>query len=158
MTSGMAVLVFGAWSVLKLVLYLLQLLEILDLTLDVDEVALAVRNFLFLVFGLVALVFLVDLLMRIFVARSARAEALDRKSGKGYLVVCAILIAVSVVSLVFDIGYYTEMGMEWLEGTVSIAVSVCSLYALLELFVSGIRVKRLKKELAAEEKEAPNAA
>ena len=136
--SGLGVIIFGLWSVLKTILLLFMkegiLSEIPDDTF--------VRVMFFLILGGILLV---DVLIRLYVGLSARAEGFGKKKGYGYVVIAILMALASLTSLVL-IFFDTNEQSLW-ELIVSVIVEATSLVVTIELLVAAFTVKKLKKEL-----------
>lgn len=136
--SGLGVIIFGLWTVLKTILLLFLQEDMVD---DLPD-GLFYRV---LFFTLIGGVLLIDFLIRLFVGLSARAEGFGKKKGYGYIVVAILIAIASLVSLVlifFDMGDRSV-----LELIVSFIVEATSMIATVELLVAAFTVKKLKKEL-----------
>lgn len=136
--SGLGVIIFGLWTVLKTILLLFLQEDMLD---DLPD-GLFYRV---LFFTLIGGVLLIDFLIRLFVGLSARAEGFGKKKGYGYIVVAILIAIASLASLVlifFDTG-----DRSILELIVSFIVEATSMIATVELLVAAFTVKKLKKEL-----------
>lgn len=136
--SGLGVIIFGLWSVLKTILLLFMkegiLSEIPDDTF--------VRVMFFVILGGILLV---DVLIRLYVGLSARAEGFGKKKGYGYVVIAILMALASLTSLVL-IFFDTNEQSLW-ELIVSVIVEATSLVVTIELLVAAFTVKKLKKEL-----------
>ena len=136
--SGLGVIIFGLWSVLKTILLLFMkegiLSEIPDDTF--------VRVMFFLILGGILLV---DVLIRLYVGLSARAEGFGKKKGYGYVVIAILMALASLTSLVLIFFDSNEQSI-W-ELIVSVIVEATSLVVTIELLVAAFTVKKLKKEL-----------
>ena len=136
--SGLGVIIFGLWSVLKTILLLFMkegiLSEIPDDTF--------VRVMFFLILGGILLI---DVLIRLYVGLSARAEGFGKKKGYGYVVIAILMALASLTSLVL-IFFDTNEQSIW-ELIVSVIVEATSLVVTIELLVAAFTVKKLKKEL-----------
>ena len=136
--SGLGVIIFGLWSVLKTILLLFMkegiLSEIPDDTF--------VRVMFFLILGGILLV---DVLIRLYVGLSARAEGFGKKKGYGYVVIAILMSLASLTSLVLIFFDSNEQSI-W-ELIVSVIVEATSLVVTIELLVAAFTVKKLKKEL-----------
>jgi len=136
--SGLGVIIFGLWSVLKTILLLFMkegiLSEIPDDTF--------VRVMFFLILGGILLI---DVLIRLYVGLSARAEGFGKKKGYGYVVIAILMALASLTSLVL-IFFDTNEQSLW-ELIVSVIVEATSLVVTIELLVAAFTVKKLKKEL-----------
>ena len=136
--SGLGVIIFGLWTVLKTILLLFLQEDMVD---DLPD-GLFYRV---LFFTLIGGVLLIDFLIRLFVGLSARAEGFGKKKGYGYIVVAILIAIASLVSLVL---IFFDMGdRSILELIVSFIVEATSMIATVELLVAAFTVKKLKKEL-----------
>ena len=135
--SGLGVIIFGLWSVLKSILLLFMkegiLSEIPDDTF--------VRVMFFLILGGILLV---DVLIRLYVGLSARAEGFGKKKGYGYVIIAILMALASLTSLVLIFFDSNEQSI-W-ELIVSVIVEATSLVVTIELLVAAFTVKKLKKE------------
>ena len=136
--SGLGVIIFGLWTVLKTILLLFLQEDMLD---DLPD-GLFYRV---LFFTLVGGVLLIDFLIRLFVGLSARAEGFGKKKGYGYIVVAILIAIASLASLVLI--FFDIADRSILELIVSFIVEATSMIATVELLVAAFTVKKLKKEL-----------
>ena len=136
--SGLGVIVFGLWSVIKTLLVLFMQEDTLA---DMPDSTL-IRVIFFTIIGLVLLV---DLLLRLFVGLSARAEGFGKKKGVVYIVFAILLAIVSLISVGM---IFFDMDEESIvEIIVSVIVEGTSLIVVIELLIAAFNVKKLKKEL-----------
>ncbi len=136
--SGLGVIIFGLWTVLKTILLLFLQEDLVD---DLPD-GLFYRV---LFFTLIGGVLLIDFLIRLFVGLSARAEGFGKKKGYGYIVVAILIAIASLVSLVLI--FFDTADRSILELIVSFIVEATSMIATVELLVAAFTVKKLKKEL-----------
>ena len=136
--SGLGVIIFGLWTVLKTILLLFMQEDMLD---DLPD-GLFYRV---LFFTLIGGVLLIDFLIRLFVGLSARAEGFGKKKGYGYIVVAILIAIASLASLVLI--FFDTADRSILELIVSLIVEATSMIATVELLVAAFTVKKLKKEL-----------
>lgn len=135
--SGLGVIIFGLWSVLKTILLLFMKEGILS---EIPD-ELFVRVMFFLILGGILLI---DVLIRLYVGLSARAEGFGKKKGYGYVVIAILMALASLTSLVL-IFFDTNEQSLW-ELIVSVIVEATSLVVTIELLVAAFTVKKLKKE------------
>ena len=144
MISGIGVILFGAWTMAKIVLICIyspqEIVSAGEAGESVPLVAVVLLMFLF---------FLVpDLLLRIYVGLSACAEARGKKKGYGYIVV-ALIMSLGLAFVVGGSLFLFVVSGNWTAASfadliiVSI-VDVTSVSALAEVVVSSIRVKKLR--------------
>ncbi len=136
--SGLGVIIFGLWTVLKTILLLFLQEDMVD---DLPD-GLFYRV---LFFTLIGGVLLIDFLIRLFVGLSARAEGFGKKKGYGYIVVAILIAIASLASLVLI--FFDTADRSILELIVSFIVEATSMIATVELLVAAFTVKKLKKEL-----------
>ena len=139
--SGLGMIVFALWSVLKTILLFCfnekLLAEVPDDTL-----------FRVILFSIVGFIWLLDFLMRLFVGLSARAEGFGKKKGNAYIVVAVLIALGSLASLVMI--FFDTSVQSIIELIVSAIVEATSLIVVIELLVAAYTVKKLKKELTEE--------
>lgn len=136
--SGLGVIAFGAWSVLKTILLLFFRKDYLERLPD-DPM------FLVILYVLIGVILLIDFVIRLFIGLSARAEGFGKKKGYAYIVLAILLAILSLASLVmifFDTSYTSIPEM-----VVSVIVEATSLIVIIELLVGAFAVKKHKKEL-----------
>lgn len=135
--SGLGVIAFGAWSVLKTILLLFFRKDYLERIPD-DNL------FRVILFVMIGGILLFDFAIRLFVGLSARAEGKGKKKGYAYIVIAILMALFSLASLVmifFDTSYTSIP-----ELIVSVIVEATSLIVIIELLVGAFTVKKLQKE------------
>lgn len=186
-TSSIAVIAFGIWSIFKAVFQLST--DLKEALADIDisnsmngmtaEEQDAVKelfngNTLFVItFALIMFVLVIDLVLRTYVGLSARATGLGKKRKTKrnwkhnfiWLIFACILLAVEVFSLIYAIfDIRSTLEIEGILGAfVLLFAQATSLYAVWDLVSSGFRLRHLykvmkKKELEELGKEAGHAA
>ena len=136
--SGLGVIAFGVWSVLKTLLVFFFNKEEFG---EMPEETWA-RVIMFVILGaLLLIVFLIHL----FVGLSARAEGFGKKKGYAYIVVAILMTCMSVASIVMIFLEIKETSI--MELTVSLIVEATSLIVMIELLVAAFTVKKLRREL-----------
>ncbi len=167
--SGVAVIAFGMWTIIKSAFYLL--LQPFDIEIFIPPEQLAEMEAEMgpnvdiltsgVIVGAIFFILFLDLLLRFYIGKSAYADGRARKRKRVIYVIVAIIMAVAfangiwaTVSNLF-IGEPTEQseGVEYMRGVLtSVLLDMTSLLALIELIVSAIQVRRLRKELGIEVK------
>ena len=140
---GTGVLAFAVWTVVRsLIQYMLQSTEIKNLVSGMvaeDQV-----NWVMTVIVIIIVVTLaVDLILRMIVGFSARAEGKGKKKRLGYLVAAVILIVVHVLNIsqyIMLVIADTEQIMECIIGAI---IEVTSVITLLQLIIASVRFKKL---------------
>lgn len=142
--SGLGVIVFGGWSVLKTILVLVMqrdMIEALLAEMSVNELAGKIT------IAITFAIMLIDFLIRLFVGLSARAEGFGKKKGYAYIVFAVLLVLGSLLSLVlvfFDTGSPAQTPV--LQTVVSVILETTSFVVTIELLVAAFTVKKLKKD------------
>lgn len=156
--SGTAVIVFGVWSVLRAILYfVLHRVDLAALLVDgIEEMTniehTFMNDFTFLVFQSILVA---DLAVRVYVGRSAVADAAGRKKSPFYIFLAFVMgwgLAsgfVSEVALSFS-DDATEKLMH--EMTASAVIDLISCFAFFELGVSSVVARMLRKKLKSDGK------
>ena len=138
--AGFGVIAFAAWSVVKAILLFFLLdeasqRELLKLS---DGVPMQVFYIMF------AIVAFADLLMRLYVGRSAQAEGRGKRKGFAYIVFAALMAIMSIVSIVL-----TLLGVSSSPTVVDLIMSVvieATSFATLALMIyCAVRLRRLRR-------------
>ncbi len=142
--DGTAILAFGIWSVIKSIIYLItepaaEPAIVPEVIPDVYEL---VMIFLTVI---VMIIMIIDLAMRVFVGLSARSEGKGKKRRYVYLGFTVILILLSILSIYENIRTISSRSVP--DVVAAIIVELTALYFMLDLFISGIRVKTLEKKI-----------
>ena len=144
MTLGSGVFAFGVWSILKSYLYLWVNPVVFD---DVEA---QYQSAVMIVFYVMYTFFmLIDLLLRAYVGKGARAMGMGKRKGLLYMIVLSLMLTVSVLSCLFMLLRHGDTRMQnqsELDFFVSAFVEFCSMGVLAELLYTVIRVKKLEKQ------------
>ena len=147
---GIGVIAFGLWSAAKALLF-----EILPNTQramvrsDVLEENVPV----WIYFAGVIIAIIVDLLLRLKIGRSALAESRGQKAGSLYLVITLLMTVLYTVAVISDILGNDAQKMEITDRAVKLIVDFTSTALLLDLFLSALHVRMLRRQL--QQKEGP---
>ena len=167
--SAVDVIAFGVWTIINFGFYIL--LQPCDIEIFIPPEQLAEMEAEMgpnvdiltsgVIVGAIFFILFLDLLLRFYIGKSAYADGRARKRQRVIYVIVAIIMAVAfangiwaTVSNLF-IGEPTEQseGVEYMRGVfTSVLLDMTSLLALIELIVSAIQVRRLRKELGIEVK------
>ena len=145
-TSGMAVVVFAVWDVVKLVAgYLMNSTyrEYYQNSFHFDDRILLYLEVFFVLLFTGFLVF-----VQVFVGLSALRIGKGGRHRNGYLVLCVIMILLTIGSIVLSVK--GEGGMSFDIALAGIILDLTLLAALIDLFVSSIMVRKLEKKLSRE--------
>ena len=167
--SGVAVIAFGVWTIIKSAFYLL--LQPFDIEIFIPPEQLAEMEAEMgpnvdiltsgVIVGAIFFILFLDLLLRFYIGKSAYADGRARKRKRVIYVIVAIIMAVAFANGIWAtvsnllIGEPTEQseGVEYMRGVLtSVLLDMTSLLALIELIVSAIQGRRLRKELGIEVK------
>ncbi len=140
--SGLAVIAFGVWDLVKGVIILLfgndnlrDLIEQLGLPWEVFAVTLVI----------ILIIFFLFLLLRLFIGLSAYSESKGKKKGKAYLILAGILFVMSIISITTYFG--SSYSSSYLDLIVALIVEATSAYAFFEMIYAGVKVKKIRKQL-----------
>ena len=153
---GSGVILFGVWTVVKMVLqeinrfpeFMAELgadelgfeeTGLADLGLDPNLLAMAVA------FTVVIIVYLMDLGLRVFVGLSARAEGRGRPQGRLYLILAGLLLVLSGLSFVSYVITYFSHSEYVVDADAAILVELTSFITLLQMIISAVRVRRARR-------------
>lgn len=148
---GNGVILFGVWSVVKTVsLFLLSPKERADLMggyeASFQEQGITEGVYLSVVFFFILLGLVLDLLIRVYVGRSAIAAGKGKKMSAICIFLTCILILSSAVSLVFTAIHITDA--EYLQSQegwlISSVIELTSGAVLIEMLIASARIKRLQ--------------
>jgi hypothetical protein len=161
--SGAAVVAFGIWSVVKAVVYFI-VIPLAKVGADLRETGgvdfESIQSFGITDRGLgyitaisIVLVLMIDLLMRFYVGRAAILEGRGNKKGSFYLIISAVVVALLCMSIVrraivWFIPDETGIMKDLMDAAgVSQILDLTSLFALIQVIVSAIMVRRLREQL-----------
>ena len=140
---GTGVGIFGLWSTLKFVGYLIFGIPILT----GEELAEFPDIFYVIVIILTLLILLGDVALRFIVMRRARAEGLGRKVSVRYLIVLGIIIIYGCTSVAYVIQDFLSVTGAFGDKYVEIFVELTVLFFEIELFIAAVRVRKYKAKL-----------
>lgn len=148
--SGTGTIVFGIWSILKIIInYSTDIGSLIHLFDNVETGAL----FRVIAYFFFALMISTDLGLRLIIGMSARSEGMGRKRRYVYIILAGILAFISAVLFLILIVRLILSG-NILTTIVSLFVEGTSLFALIELIISAIMVKKLTREAGRQPVEA----
>ena len=139
---GTGIIVFGFWGIIKLAAQLFFGIDLFrpgDLD-GFDETAKMIVTVLVFVF------MAIDVILRLIVGLKAIREGREKKTGKGYLVICLFLIIVSAYSVYLLAADLINMEESFIDSFVAVFMELSSLVIALEVFIAGISVKRYKSK------------
>lgn len=152
--AGMGVILFAVWRVASINLYF-GFGEIpLEMVYEAAaEIGLNEKFFLIFLIALVGGVLLWQLSIRMYIGLSATAEGKGKTKGWLYLAVTAVVMAAEIQLAweAFDIDRILAGEVLEIHAIISALISffmeLASAYVLLELLISGVRVKLLRKKM-----------
>lgn len=144
--AGMGMVMFGIWGVVKINMFLAlssDFAEAWQIALQESEIA---EEYFLVGFWVAIAIYLVLVLFsRLYIGMSAVAEGKGKKKGYAYILMTAVLL---VFNLHTNWYIYTEeqpvVNLNWIMG---ILLDMASLQIMMELVISAIRVKRLRKKM-----------
>ena len=150
----MAVIIFGAWGVLKTVF---NTVLRWDYYLGIPRTDSKILQDLFMIalIAILAIATLIEMRIRIYIGRSAIRESRGEKGRNGYLVLSVLLIFFYLfvfAGLMFPSSEGGEASMS--REIMYVVMDVTSMFVSIAMIVSAIKVRRLSRQIAeAEEAE-----
>ena len=153
---GSGVILFGVWTVVKMVLQEINRFPEFMAELGVDELGFEETGLAdmrldpkllatVVAFTVVIIVFLMDLALRVFVGLSARAEGRGRPQGRLYLILAGLLLVLSGLSFVLYVITYFSHSEYVVDADAAILVELTSFITLLQMIISAVRVRRARR-------------
>ena len=145
---GTGVIAFGVWSILKAGFYFLlsrdEFMRMLELSpLEEDRYYIAYA-------GIVGFL-LLDLVVRLYVGLSARAEGKGKKKGLFYVILCGFHTMSAIVLLVSSIVESVVSRESILDMVVALVVELTSLLTMVGLIRACLQTKKLSRQLSESE-------
>ena len=156
--SGAGIILFGTWSVVKAAIFFLatplgSLPDYFtdDLQASLEDAQVPDVVVIYFVVAFILLFLLLGLMLRLFIGRAAIQEGRRIRRRRPVYIVLAIVVGIGLVSstiIRFLPGQKSGMMWEGVAGSpaVSVFVDATSLLCVVELVVSAIMVRRLRRE------------
>ena len=164
-TGGFAIIAFGIWTVIKIIMEAFTILQPMIGSLSFEglsqleteqlqamiEDGSLFHHLLFTIPGFL----IIDLIVRIYVGYSARAIGLQKKTRSGkkrsgivWLIFGIILVSIGIYSLVITLSDTSEILQEHsiIYYVISLFVDVTSLFVTAEVIITGFRFRVLSKK------------
>ena len=145
LTLGYGIIAFGLWSVLKTYLYTWvdPIIREADVTAE-NRTAAAIVAYI-----MITMVLAVDFGLRLYVGMSARAEGMGKKKGRGYIVVAALMLLISVLLWFLSLGYIQSRAENdsLMDYIISMVVDLTSIAILARLVYNAVKVRQLRRQL-----------
>ena len=148
--AGTGVILFAVWSVARVNIYLgLSHFIIEELNRTAQEIGISETFFLIFMASMVAGVLLFMLGTRLYIGLNAIAEGKGKAKPFAYLVLTAVLLVTDIHTnlQVFGVDRILAGEKISMELIMGICMELASVYVLLEVLISGIRVKILRKRM-----------
>ena len=146
---GLGVMAFGAWSIVKSILYTTAQWSSIKEEIVVPEANETIAKMVYLF--MIAVILTVEIAIRLYIGRSAIAEGRGERRRPGYVVVAFLITA---IGLTLTVTAFVVPGIRMelnLEALVSLFVEITSAVITLEMCWSAIRVRKLRRQLAEQE-------
>lgn len=141
-TLGTGSMVFGFWLFIKTALTYVMLGAESEYNLSLEENIIAM--------ALVLLLPAIDMLLRIYVGFSARAQARGKKKSPAYLFAAGFIIFYYTLIIIIEIVFTFIFMSGLLNMIIAIFIDITSVVFLLEVFISSVKLRQLNKQLNAE--------
>ena len=152
--SGVGVLMFAVWSILKTLMTFTLNHKFIEQTVDelssMEDWGIILSWVTMMVVSVLGMLF--DLVSRYYIFKAANAEAKGKKKGVFYLILSAVIMFVYLLIIAFE-SFAARLNLEsegLFDTFAAMFFSVASLVVTADLFVAGIRVKVLRKKQAKE--------
>lgn len=141
--SGIGVILFGVWNIVKSILYFMFDNPVKDMLMGYFEGG----EIGTIVFIFTISIILFDMILRLIVGLSAYAEARGKKKGKGYIVVGSLMLVFQLIILILSLGLFdSKQGAETIiDEAVTFIVDATAAYALFDTVYSSIKLKMIRK-------------
>lgn len=146
--AGAGVIAFGAWTIVRLIIYSTIGTSVMN---EIMEEARINGDGLSttMVYAVLVIILGADFGWRLFVGFSARAEGKGAKKSIVYVIFAIMLGAYYIITVPYDIINFSYNPQSFLDTALSIFIDFTSMLITLWLIVTAIRVKVLKKRIAA---------
>lgn len=152
--SGMAVIVFGLWNILKTAMGIILSPDTLLASISQTVEVLPSTTIEFIVFyGVIFVFLLIELGIRLYIGLSARADSEGKKKKSiVYIVISMIVVSANISGMACS--YFTAniLNMSLIIILITIVVDITSVVAFIEMIVAAITVRSVRKQLASEGK------
>lgn len=146
--SGIAVIAFGLWNIAKVVINAVSSPDGFHRIMKDTGLSSLKSDEATLLLVVLLVVLAIDLGLRFLVGFSARAESKGKKKSIFYLIVAAVLLAGSVISIITIFASFFADSV--FDTIIAIILELSSILALLDVIVSSAGIRALKKKIAAE--------
>lgn len=136
-TLGTGILFFGVWTFIKFVLSFF----FIDVGSDADDSQIVE----IITYVLLWTVILSDFAIRAYLGISARGEGRGKRGKTAPLIWGVFLALMQTFLLIFEIVTFTDGDTSFISAAVTLIIDGTSLVFLVELFVSSLRLRRLRK-------------
>ncbi len=148
--SGIAVIAFGVWSVLKMLIFFS-----INRDLFTSEIAASSDNEELPLYAVViALIIFIALyiFLHLYIGLTARSEARGKKRGYFYLILTSVYLVISYISYI-NTASASSAGDNLDTILSSGIVDLTVIYVFFEVIINSLRVKKLKKKLSESEEQ-----
>lgn len=149
-SSGTGVIMFAVWSVVRTLLNFTLLRKNNDDIFSEISAETGMRPDGGVILGasiaIVLAVLAVEVGLRIYVGLSARAEGKGKNKGNAYLVIAFIMIPIYISGIIMSIVNVATAKGSVVDMTVTVIVEITSLFAYIELALSAVKLKKMKRQ------------
>ena len=145
---GVAIILFGFWSVIKAVMYI-YFTPIEELT-GIDDDPETMMLVMVLGCIIIAILLLTDLLLRVYIGRRAIKAGKRRSVEKPGIKALTVLLSFNVISMASDIPGLFNGSEDFLDTLVTSAVDLTSVVMIAEMLYAAIRIRKILEERHAD--------
>ena len=146
-TTGLAVIIFGGWNIIKMVMLILFAPQTMHMYWEETlSVAGSYDKFYDTVFNIVNIVLLfIFFLVRFYIGRAAIAEGSGRRRSCVYIILACIMACADMLEI-SNIARNLDMNSQLLTNNiVTIIVDATALILLIEMIISAIKVRKMMR-------------
>ena len=149
---GTGIILFGLWSMVKVVLYFIMNDPFKDYDLHLEGYDSPKANTTIYVIALIvaAIVVLIDLRLRWVIGHTARDYGMEKRDRMGprFYIAFLITLLIDFSEIAMEIYGYTVEGVDYLDNTVTLLVDLTSFVTLLELILAFFWINEIRQEQA----------
>lgn len=145
---GSGVIFFGVWSLIKSIMSIVLYKGTLNSYFSQYQNAPVLRN---LAYGMVFFILSLDVVLRLYVGLTAISESRGKRKKSTYIVVAFAMLFFTVFGVVGSF-MFLQRDISLLTSITTILVETTSSLTLLQMLISVINVRRIKKKIGSQER------
>ncbi|MCR5106754.1 MAG: hypothetical protein K6B28_01180 [Lachnospiraceae bacterium] len=148
--SGLAVIAFGVWDIVQTFIITYYDDELINFIIeDVGNEALTISDIKVIIVVVIALMGLIEIAGRAYIGLNAVKAAKGEKRSDAYIVFAILYSSIVIISYFIEIlDNFKESRYDIIFYTVRIIICLTSVFGLIEIIISALKIKRLQKEIS----------